>query len=113
MANKLACILLIAIAAGLIMFAGCGEPEESETETREEAEIKKYNQFCGSDSACASVTSINPGCVHYCEGDECTDDMPVCKAYNNKVRDSRVCKISVPCKKPSRIECIDGVCVTS
>ena len=72
--------------------------------------------LCMEDSDCVLETVIQPACSHTCVGDECTEDLRLCNAYNKygteaKDKENMVCIWNEACKEPSVVECRAGKCV--
>ena len=76
------------------------------------------SKYCEKNSDCITTVQLNSECSHYCQGQECTDELIICDAFykdseGNKGLADIKCKNSVPCKQPSNIECKNNVCVVS
>jgi len=93
-------ILIAIILINVIFVSGCN---------RSGSDI--YDNSCRQDSDCLSETELRPGCSHYCESDECSEDLRICRAYNKKAGGTFVqCARNEPCKKPVKIECVNNQC---
>ena len=66
---------------------------------------------CEISSDCLAAPDL-PTCFRYCRGLECDrKETNTCPVYPRKRRNFVNCVISVPCKKPIEILCVDGRCV--
>lgn len=72
---------------------------------------------CTREDECADAVEVKTGCHHYCgtvASDRCSaqDAVFVCPAYNIKFDRFPDCAVNISCKKPTKVWCEAGICMS-
>jgi PBP1b-binding outer membrane lipoprotein LpoB len=79
MKNKNNIIILILVVIGIFFLVGCIQQTQPQIPASAEHN-EAYSQFCQQDSDCVIEVELTPQCSHYCQDEECKDDLRLCKA---------------------------------